>query len=122
MSQNYDSSQVGVPYVRVHRIEINYPESGAGLIPTTNLYQSEAVKLADGESRKLRDLVTLSRTVDLVNDGNDLIPLVDATTGAPLAAPVAQALGAMVSSGHVSLNLVMLALLAVVRQEQTRVQ
>lgn len=106
---NYDSSQVGVPYVRVHRITINYPESGLGLLPSASLEQSLAVKLADGTSRKLADLPTISRSFDLTNDGNDAIPLVDPTTGVPLGA-------------NTSLNQVMLVLLAVVRNEQTKVQ
>jgi hypothetical protein len=122
MTQNYNNTQVGVPYVRNHRVDIRYPEGATiNTPPWAVIYQSEAVKLADGSIGKLRDLETLQRSFDLVNDGNDLIPMIHPDTGEPLGAgPMTTALASMVQSGHVSLNLVMLALLAVVRQEQTR--
>ena len=119
---NYDTTNPGVLYVRAHRIEIDYPEPGAGLLPTALIRQSEAVKLADGTTVKVREIDPLSRAFDMVNDGNDPSPLVNIDTGQPLAAEACAALAAMVASGHVSLNIVMLALLAVVRKEQTRVQ
>lgn len=100
---NYNASQVGVPYVRAHRITINYPDNG--LPPSANIEQSLAVKLADGTIRKLEDLPTLSRSFDMLNDGNTPIPLVDPSTAAPLGA-------------NTTLNNVMLQILAVVRREQ----
>ena len=104
---NYDSSQVGVPYVRVHKIIIHYPDNGQ--LPWAVIDQSLAVKLADGTIRKIEDLPSLQRAFDLANDGSDPIPLVSPETGAALGADT-------------SLNQVMLAILAVVRKEQLAVQ
>ena len=106
MSQNFDASQVGVPFVRAHKIEIHYPDNGQ--MPWATIYQSLAVKLADGVVRKIEDLPEITRSFDMANDGADAIPLVSPVTGAAL-------------GPSTSLNQVMLDLLAVVRQEQTRV-
>lgn len=112
---NYDSSQVGVPYVRAPRINIQYPPPGAGA-PYATIEQSEAVKLADGSSRALGSLPTIEATFDLSDQSP--IPLVDPNTGAPLDPGVCAALGQLVAGGNVNLPLVMLCLLAVVRREQ----
>lgn len=102
---NFDSSAVGVPYVRAHRIVIHYPEPGSNNTPWARIEQSEAVKLADGTVRRLSDIETLERQFDM----NDLtpIPLVHPETGAPL-------------GQSVTLQQVMLSILAVVRHEQKR--
>jgi hypothetical protein len=106
MASNYDTSQVGVPYDRGYKITINYPDSG--LPPSMEIVQGLAVKLADGSIRKLQELPTISRSIDLANAGNDPIPMVDPATGAPL-------------GQNTTLNMTMLHLLACIRQEQTRV-
>lgn len=100
---NYDASQVGVPYVRVHRVDINYPDSG--LKPSATLHQSLAVKMADGKIRKLEDLPLIGVEFDFAANGSDPIPLVSPDTGAALGPTT-------------TLNTVMLNILAVVRQAQ----
>lgn len=104
---NYDASQVGVPYVRAHRIVINYPDNG--LMPSVAIEQSLAVKMADGSVRKLEDLDTISSSLDLQNDGADPIQLVSLEDATYLGADT-------------SLNMVMLGVLAVVRAKQLAVQ
>jgi hypothetical protein len=102
---NYDASQIGVPYTRVHRIEILYPD--AGLQSTAVLDQSEAVKMADGTVRKLRELPSLYVTFDFKNDGSTSIPLINPNDGSTI--------------GSTTLNTAMLNILAVVRYEQLKV-
>lgn len=114
--KNYDSSQVGVPYVRAPKINITYPPPGSGAAPYATIEQTEAVKLADGTARQLDKLPTIEATFDLTNQS--AIALVDPDTGAALAPEVCAALGQLVASGNVNLPLVMLCLLAVVRREQ----
>ncbi len=113
---NYDSSQVGVPYVRAPKINISYPPPGSGAAPYATIEQSEAVKLADGTARTLGSLATIEVNFNLADQSP--IALVDPDTGAPLAPAACAALGQLVSSGNVNLPLVMLCLLAVVRREQ----
>lgn len=105
MPTNYNPSQVGVPYVRAHKITINYPDNN--LLPTVKIEQSLAVKLLDGTPRHIENLPPLDRQIDLPNAGNDPIPMVDPETGDPI-------------GQNTSLNLVMLHILAVLRQEQLR--
>lgn len=105
MSNNYDASKVGVPYVRAHRITINYP--GPALMPNASIEQSLVVPLADGTTATISTLPTINRAFDMINDGNLPIPLVDPSTGAALGPTT-------------TLNQVMLSILAVVRQEQLR--
>lgn len=100
---NYDASQVGVPYVRVHRIEIDYFDGGRD--PQVVARQSMAVKLADSTVRKLEDIEAMQWTVPLNESGNDPVPLVSPETGELLGADT-------------SLNQVMLGILAVLRQKQ----
>lgn len=100
---NYDSSQVGVPYTRVHRIEISYPDNG--LMPSAVLHQSLAVKMADGKTRRLEDLDQIAVQFDFAADGTTPIPLVSPDTGVPLGPTT-------------TLNMVMLSILAVVRKAQ----
>ena len=103
---NYDPSQVGVPYVRAHRITIDYPDNN--LLPSVKIEQSLAVKLADGTVRKIEDLLPITRALDMPNAGDDPIPLIDPETGQPL-------------GSDTSLNMAMLQVLAVLRFEQLRV-
>ena len=100
---NYDASQVGVPFVRAHFIEISYPDGG--LMPTAVIHQSLAVKLADGTSRKLDDLPRMSIAFDFAADGNTPIPLVDPNTAAPLGT-------------NTTIQMTMLSILAVIRHNQ----
>lgn len=117
---NYDASQVGVPYVRAHKITIYYPDNG--LLPWAEIEQSLAVKLADAKVRKLEELPPITAVFDLGDLGNAFVPLVSPDTGAPLDAGLIQQLAGLVASGHTSLNLVMLNLLAAVRQVQNSAQ
>lgn len=103
---NYDASQVGVPYVRAHRIVINYPDNGR--FPSVAIEQSLAVRMADGSVRKLEDLEPISVLLDFQNDGNDPIPMINLESGGLL-------------GQDTSLNMVMLGVLAVVRAKQLQV-
>ena len=85
MSANYNASQVGVPYVRVSRIVIGYPDSSGGL-PSATLTQSMAVKMADGSTLHIGDMPSITTEFDLVANGMNPIPVVDQTTGAPTGA------------------------------------
>ena len=100
---NYDASQVGVPYVRAHEIEIFYPDNAQ--MPHAVIHQSLAVKLADGTIRTLEKLPAITASFDLANNGTAPIPLVSPDTGAAL-------------GPSTSLQGVMLGILAVVRQQQ----
>lgn len=105
MTTNYNpSSGVGVPYVRVHRITIDWPDRG--LLPVARIEQSLAVILADGSIRQIEVLPTIQTTLDLANDGEDEIQIVHPETG--------DAVPGMVTT----LNQTFLAVLAVVRAKQ----
>ena len=103
MPANYDASQVGVPFVRVDKITIHYPDNG--VLPWAVIEQTLAVKLADGTVRTIEKLPSLQSTFDLANDGSDPIPLVSPETGAQL-------------GPSTTLTGVMLNILAVVRKVQ----
>lgn len=107
MSLNFDASQVGVPFVRAHKITIHYPDNGQ--TPWATIEQSNGVVLADGKVRTIEQLPTIQRSFDLQNDGNLPVPLVSPTTGADLGA-------------NTTLNQVFLGILAVVRQEQKKLE
>ena len=79
---NFDASQVGVPYVRAHKITIHYPDKG--LPPIVVVDQSLAVLMADKTVRQLESMPTIEATLDLAKAGDLEIPLVDKDTGAPL--------------------------------------
>ena len=103
MPQNYDSTQVGVPYVRAHHIEIFYPEDSRR--PQVIIRQKLAVKLADGTVRSLEGLPEITKTFDMATEGTVPVPMVDPTSGAPLGADT-------------TLQQTMLANLAIVRKLQ----
>jgi len=103
---NFDASQVGVPYVRAHRIIIDYPDQGQK--PTAVIEQSLACKMADGAIRKLEDLPALNVSFDFAADGSTPIPLVSPDNAAAL-------------GQNTTLNMAMLNILAVVRAEQLKV-
>lgn len=102
MTTNYDASQVGVPYVRVDNITINYSESG---VPTVGLSQALAIKGADGTVYKIGDLPPIRSVLDLVADGTTPVPLVNPEDGSALGADT-------------NLQQVFLGILAVVRKIQ----
>lgn len=106
MAQNYNSTEVGVPYVRVRQLTVDYTNNA---FPKATIEQSLAVKLKDGTIHEMSRIPELIVTFDMVADGTNPIPLVDPTTGAPL-------------GPSVTLQQVMLSILAVVRQEQTRTE
>lgn len=105
MPQNYDSTEVGVPYVRAHRIELFYPDENR--YPQAIIYQKLAVKMKDDTVRSLEDVAPLTVTFDMLADGTTPIPLVDPTSGLPL-------------GPNTTLQQVMLGILAVVRREQNK--
>lgn len=100
---NYDASQVGVPYVRVNRITVNYPPAPS--LPNAVIEQSLAVKLADSSVRELESLATINVTLDMVNDGSTPIPLKSPENDSSLGA-------------NTTLNEVLLGIFAVVRSKQ----
>lgn len=105
MPQNYDSTQVGVPYVRANKVEIFYPVTNRH--PQAIISQQLAVKMADGTIRPLEDIPPITVTFDMLTDGTVPIPLVDPTSGVTLGV-------------NTTLQQVMLGILAVVRREQTK--
>jgi hypothetical protein len=106
MSTNYDSSQVGVPYVRANKITILYPDNGA--VPSAQIEQALAVKLLDGTTREIEKLQVLNIEINLDAHGTEAIPLVNPTTGGPLGI-------------NTNLNTVMVQILAVVRKHQLEI-
>lgn len=104
---NYDASKVGVPYVRSHRIVIDYPDSGT--MPTAAVDQYLAVKLADGSVRNLEAMGVLNINIDFAANGSTPIPLVSPDTGAPLGA-------------NTTLQMAFLNILAVIRQAQIKAE
>lgn len=101
---NYDASQMGKPYVRAHRLIINYPIKGE--LPSVRIDQSLALVDIDGNMHKLQELNSIDVTLDLATNGSEPIPLVDPSTGATI------------PNVFTNLNQVMLCLLAVVRKQQ----
>ena len=101
---NYDSSQVGVPYIRVSNITIQYPTSG---ITRVTLEQETAVKLADNSIAVLNPIQSLSFTLDMEKDSQLDIPLIDPESGKEL-------------GSSTNLQQVMLGILAVIRPRQDK--
>lgn len=101
---NYDPSQVGVPYVRVSRLTIDWPDSVQSSMPSAKMEQSLAVKLADGSIRTLEKMPDIVAQLDFTR-GNEPIPLIDPETGANY-------------GSDTSLNQAMMTVLAVIRQHQ----
>lgn len=104
---NYNSSTVGLPYVRAQRITIEYPD--AGRAPTAIIEQSLAVKLADGTVRQLENQGSFAVTFNFAADGSAPIPLIFPDTGLPI-------------GPNTTLNNTMLSILAVVRHEQNKIE
>ena len=119
MTTNYDTRAVGVPYVRVPRIEIGYPAPGSGSSPDVTLTQVIAVKLADNSI----EVLDKSHPVPVINTPIDAasqtpIPLVDPDSGAPLAEATRAAIAGAITSGVVTMPIAMLVILAVARSIQ----
>jgi hypothetical protein len=99
---NYNSSQVGVPYVRVARLTVSYPTPG---FAQAEIVQDSAVLLADGSVARIESLPTLTANFDLTNHGDDVIPIVSPDTGMDIGAST-------------TLNTIFLSILAAIRQVQ----
>lgn len=99
---NYDPSKVGVPYVRVSRLILDWP---ADALPTAHIEQALGVTLADGSARQLEALPALTVTLDLAAHGDDSVPLVSPADGSSLGA-------------NTTLNQAFLAVFAIIRQQQ----
>lgn len=65
---NYDPSQVGLPYVRVTRLTIDWPDSVGEPQPTASIEQSLAVKLLDGSIRTLDTFPTLENSINYLRN------------------------------------------------------
>lgn len=104
MSVNYDPSIIGLPYIRVTQLTINWNDRSAQIKPTAVFKQQLAVTLADGSMRILEPLNDITTELDFTN-GNVPIPLVDPET--------AQSLGV-----STTLNEAMLCVLALIRKTQ----
>lgn len=104
MTSNYDASQVGVPYVRVNQLIINWPDALGGL-PSVNIQQCNAVLLADGTVRDLNGLSPIMSQLDFVNNGNTAVSVVDPSTG-------------VATGSNTTLNITFAQVLAIIRQLQ----
>lgn len=102
---NYDASKIGVPYVRAHRIVIEYPDSGKN--PSAAIYQSMAIRLADGTIKNIENIEALNVEFDFALNGSTLIPLVNPDDASHLGTDT-------------TLINTMLSILAVVRSEQLK--
>lgn len=100
---NYNGSQIGVPYTRVSRLTIEYPDIG---IPSVLIEQAEAVKLADNTIREIQNLGSFKCDLDFTK-GDDPIPLVSPVDGSLLGIDT-------------TLNKVFVGVLAIIRQEQLK--
>ena len=103
---NYNASQVGVPYVRAHKLTVNWPDNGQ--MPTAVIEQSLGVKLADGTVRELERMSDLTVPLDF-STGNTPIPLVSPEDGSLLGADT-------------TLNQAFVAVLAVIRAAQIKAE
>jgi hypothetical protein len=99
---NYDSSSVGVPYVRVSNMHISYTTDSLCCV---NASQELSVKLADGSIAIIEQLTPISFTIDLKTQGSEAFGLVHPTTGTPLGQSVTN-------------NQIMLSILAALRAKQ----
>ena len=103
---NYDGSQVGVPYVRAHRVTIEWPDATG--VPGAVIEQSLGVRLADGSVRKIEDLPKIEFNLDF-SRATDPVPMVSPEDGSLL-------------GQNTNLQTAMLNVLAVIRKQQLLVQ
>ena len=101
MSTNYNSTAVGVPYIRACNITIQYPDSG---IPTITIEQEKAVKLADNSIVRIGSIPSIEFSLNIA-DNTTQIPLVDPTSGSNIGL-------------NTTTQMTMLAVLAIIRQQQ----
>src|ERR1017187_5507349 len=81
-SINYDSTLVGVPYVRCNSIIIQYT---IGVLPVVTVNQEKAVKLADGSISILEEPVqSFTFELDLINNATTTIPMINPDSGSLL--------------------------------------
>lgn len=104
MPVNFDASQVGRPYVRVPSIQIRYPEP---LHASVTFQEVEAVVLQDGTVRQIGELGERSFSVK-PSDMDDILQLQDPTTGAAI------------PGATMTVQQLMLGMLAMIRREQTK--
>jgi hypothetical protein len=102
MSVNYNSTQIGVPYVRANNITIEYPTNS---LPVVTISQAMAVKLADNTIVEINPKASFSFTLNLATNALVPIPLIDPSTGEPLGAST-------------NLQSLMVGILSVIRQQQ----
>jgi hypothetical protein len=102
-ARNYNSSEVGVPYIRVPELGIKHPEPGTAQV---RFAEDLAVKMADGS---IASIAAAGEVAFQVSPADMLteVPLVDPTTGQPLP-----------GNPRVTYQHVMLCILAVVRARQ----
>jgi hypothetical protein len=120
---NYDTTVVGKPYARMPDVRISTPAPGMGN-PAVQVEQELGIKLFDGTYAVLPDKPPAFRVeFDLVQHGNDTVPLVDNATGAAIPAGHAtlQGIANAILAGVVTPNIAMLVILAVLRNEQVKV-
>ena len=103
MTDNFDSSVVGRPFVRVRDLRISYPEPNTAIIVCT---QEEAVLLEDGSVRSLGDAGYLQFRI-APSQMTDVVNLVNPTTGLQLP-----------GNPSMSYQQIMLGLLAAIRHHQ----
>lgn len=82
MDRNYDSSQVGVEYIRIPRIQIHYP---APLTATIEASEVTAVQMADGSVKAWNDTTRQMPSISVgASDMATEFPLRDPTSGAEI--------------------------------------
>ena len=99
---NYDSTKVGVPYMRVNRIEINYPSAATANVVMS---QTQCVMLADKSTIPMGEPSLLELALSPQDMGTK-IHIVDPATGAD-------------SGQTTTIGAVMVGLVAVIRAKQT---
>ena len=116
LSINYDTRSVGVPYIRIDDIRIQYPPPGSTDLPAVTLDQAWAVKLASGQ------IVQISRAgrIETPMDATDAtpIPLIDPDSGEALPEAVRTQIAGAIAAGVVTRPIAMLVILAVARSLQ----
>jgi hypothetical protein len=113
---NYDTREVGVPYIRIDDIRIQYPPPGSGDMPSVRLQQQWAVKFASGQIRQFAAAPTIETSVDATSQTP--IPLVDPDSGAALDAGTRAAIAGAINAGVVTMPIAMLVILAIARSLQ----
>lgn len=122
LNTNYDTTQVGVPYIRVPRIEIGYPPPGSDSSADVTLRQTWAVKLKDGTILEAPSVALDHPVINTPVDPTDAtpVPLVDPDTGGELDAGLRAQIAGAISAGVVTLPIAMLVILAVARSIQKK--